>query len=363
MGLDVHKDSIEIAVARPDEEVRSLGRVGYDEAGLVARLRRIAPAEQLRCWYEAGPTGFGLQRALARRGIACQVVAPSLIPRAWGERIKTDRRDAVKLARLGRSGDLATIHIPEPAHEYARDLIRTRARAVQDLHRQRQRMLKLLLRWEMRPPSTLRSTWTHAYQRWLDGLRFADGAQQQVFEHLQMAIAEAEHRRERLDAATRVLATRAPWHQLITALSALHGVAELSAAILVGELAPFSRFADAHKCMAAACLVPREHSSGASIRRGPITRTGSPWARYALVEAAHHYRLCRRTHESKRVRAIRAGLPAVLASHARDAQARLARLAQRLYAHGKAPQLIVVAVARELAGAVWKMGVLIERAD
>lgn len=361
VGLDVHKESIAIAVARPGQEVQALDVIPYDEARLVAQLHQLDAVERLRCYYEAGPTGFGIQRALARRGISCMVIAPSLIPRAWGERIKTDRRDAMKLARLARSGDLRAIRVPDESHEHVRDLLRLRYRAVGDLLRHRNQLLKLLLRWEIRPPTGMRH-WTQAHRRWLEQLPWPRPAQRCAFGAALSAIDDAVAHRDRLDADLQAVIEQSSWLPLVHALTALHGIAQLTAITLILELAPFSRFADAHKCMASAGLVPRERSSGTMVRRGPITRTGSRFARFALVEAAHHYRRIGRTQQSKRVRAVRASQPPAIAAQAAAAQARLQRLAQRMHAVGKPPQVALVALARELAGAVWKIGVLVERA-
>lgn len=363
VGLDVHKDTIAIAVARAGGEVAAVGTIPYDAAQLVGRLRRLAEQGHLTCAYEAGPTGFGLQRALAAAGIACQVIAPALVPHAPGERIKTDRRDALKLARLARNGDLQPIRIPDPEHEYVRDLLRSRARAVRDLMRHRHELLKLLLRWDVRPPVDIHSHWTLAHERWLAQLRLPRPAQQHVFDDLRVVVDSARTRRDRLEQLLLASMAGSPYAPLVDALTALHGVAQLTAITLVLELAPFARFSDPHKCMAAAGLVPREHSSGARIRRGPITRTGSRFARQVLVEAAHHYRRLGRVYESKRVREVRTRLPAPIAAIASTAQQRLQRRANRLLAAGKAPQVVLVALARELAGAVWRLATAVERTN
>lgn len=360
VGLDVHKDSIAIAVARVGGDVVSVGTIPYDAAALVSRLRRLDEQARLACAYEAGPTGFGLQRALTASGIACQVIAPALVPRAPGERVKTDRRDAMKLARLARSGDLQPIRIPDPEHEYVRDLLRSRARAVHDLMRHRHELLKLLLRWDVRPPDDIHRHWTLAHEQWLAQLRLARPAQQHVLDDLRVAVDDARARRDRLERTLLESLASSPYAPLVHALTALHGVAQITAITLVLELAPFRRFPGGHQCMAAAGLVPREHSSGARIRRGPITRTGSRFVRQVLIEAAHHYRRLGRRYENKRVREVRATLPAPIAAIAVAAQRRLQQRALRFSAAGKAPQLVLVAIARELAGVVWKLATTFE---
>jgi transposase len=350
VGLDVHKDSIAIAVAMRDgKPAESLGAIPNDIPALIKRLLRLGPAASLRCCYEAGPTGFVLARRLKEAGIACQVIAPSLVPVQPGARVKTDRRDAVKLAGYLRSGHLTAIHVLDPATEAIRDLERARDDAKRAERAARHQLSKFLLRhgrW-----FEGRSTWGPAHLAWLAKQRFDNEAQQDVMNDYREAVELATARVGRL---TQRLAQRvATWEEapLVTALQALRGVDLVSAATLVAEVGDFRRFGTAAELMSFVGLVPSEHSSGGSRRQGRITRTGNGHVRRILVESAWHYR--RRPRMSKAIRARNDKVSAAVRAIAWKAQQRLHKRLLRLTGNGKPATRAVTAVARELVGFVW----------
>ena len=350
VGLDVHRDSIAIAVAvRDGKPAASLGSVPNDVPGLIRRLLRLGPAGSLRCCYEAGPTGFGLARRLNAAGIACEVIAPSLVPVQPGARVKTDRRDAQKLAQYLRSGDLTPVHVLDPATEAIRDLERARDDAKRAERAARHQLSKFLLRhgrW-----FEGRSTWGPAHLAWLAKQQFDNKAQQDVMNDYREAVEMATARVGRL---TGRLAERvAAWEKapLVTALQALRGVDLVSAATLVAEVGDFRRFASASELMSFVGLVPSEHSSGGSRRQGRITRTGNGHVRRILVESAWHYR--RQPRMSKAIRARNEQVSAPVRAIAWKAQQRLHKRLFRLMGRGKPASQAVTAVARELVGFVW----------
>jgi transposase len=351
VGLDVHQDTIAVAVADgAGAAPRSLGTIP-NEPGAVAKLvRKLGPAARLRCCYEAGPCGYGLYRQLAGLGVACAVVAPSLVPTKPGERVKTDRRDALKLARLHRSGELTAVWVPDEVHEALRDLTRAREDARQDLHRARQRLGKFLLRLGRRPPTGVKA-WTLRHRAWLAGLRLAQPAQQAVLREELHAIEEAGARLARLEDEIAEQAQAGPHAPLLAGLMALRGVALVTAATLVAELGDLTRFESPRQLMAYAGLVPSEHSSGGRQQRGGITKTGNAHVRHVVVEAAWHYRHPPAVRGKLRRRQI--GQPPAVTETAWKAQVRLHGRWRRLLGRGKLRQQAVVAVARELLGFVW----------
>src|SRR5579862_3623327 len=283
VGLDVHARSIRVAAIRADEllEERTLP---YDEEG-VERLLRRWPV--VRCCYEAGPTGFGLYRHLRERGIDCAVVAPGLVPQRPGDRVKTDPRDARKLARLHAGGLLEPIHVPSPELEAARDLVRAREDARLDRMRDRHRLSKFCLRHGLLLP---RSSWSVVRRKWLSEQRFAFAAEQLTFDSYLHAVDLVDARIEQLERAIRDTAEQGPWRELVARLRCLRGVDTLTALALVAEIGDFSRFACAEELMAFVGLVPSEHSSGERRRQGSITKVGNSHVRRLLVEAAWHAR-------------------------------------------------------------------------
>jgi transposase len=283
VGLDVYARSIRLAAVRAEEllEERTLP---HDEEQ-VERLLRRWPG--VRCCYEAGPTGFGLYRHLVGRGIDCSVVAPGLVPQRPGDRVKTDPRDARKLARLHAGGLLEPIYVPSRELEAARDLVRAREDARLDRMRDRQRLSKFCLRHGRLLPTT---AWTVTRRAWLGQQRFERAAAQLTFDTYLHAVDLVDHRIDALEQAIREVAARGPWRQLVARLRCLRGVDTHTALALVAEIGDFGRFASAEEFMAFVGLVPSERSSGEQRRQGSITKVGNAHVRRLLVESAWHAR-------------------------------------------------------------------------
>jgi transposase len=351
-GLDVHKDSIDIGLceAGRDSEVRHLGTVaGGCEAVTKALRRQLAGGKRLHIVYEAGPCGFVLARHFAALGWHCEVVAPSSIPRAPGERVKTDRRDALKLTRLARDGALAVVRVPDCADEAVRDVVRAREDAVREQRNARHRLKALLLRNGI--PYAGRSSWTAAHLRWLARLKLPQPAQQIAFQEYLHAITEAGARIARLEQALRELLCDWPLAPVVAALQALRGVQLIAAITLVAEIQDFWRFPSPRQLMAYLGLVPGEHSSGPKRRLGAITKAGNSPARRMLVEIAHQYRYPARI--SPVIARRQAQLPQAVTDIAWQAQTRLCARFRRLAARRLPTNKVVVAIARELTGFVW----------
>jgi transposase len=344
VGLDVHARSIRLAAVRADEllEERTLP---YDEETVVRLLRQWPGA---RCCYEAGPTGFGLYRHLVERGIECVVVAPGLVPLRPGERVKTDPRDARKLARLHAGGLLTPIHVPSPELEAARDLVRAREDARLDRMRDRQRLSKFCLRHGRLLPTT---GWTVTRRQWLSEQRFDFAAEQITFDTYLHAVDLVDARIGQLERAIREAAEQEPWRELVGRLRCLRGIDTLSALGIVAEIGEFGRFRTAEEFMAFVGLVPSEHSSGERRRQGAITKAGNAHVRRLLVESAWHAR--RRPKVGYELARRQRGQDATVLERAWRCQQRLYQRWQRMGGRGKPQQKIVVACARELAGFVW----------
>jgi transposase len=349
VGLDLHARSAVAGVLDGATGELWTGRVSAASGPLVEWLLGLrAP---VRVAYEAGPTGFGVARACERAGIACLVAAPGKIPRAAAERVKTDRRDAERLARLLRLGELTAVRVPEELEEAARDLVRAREDARADLMRARHRLSKLLLRhgllWQ-------RSAWTREHDRWLAGLRF-DGPLAICFDESYGGVLEAKARRDRLDRAIAELAAAPLYAEVVGRLCCLRGVSTLTALALTVELGDWRRF-HPPRLGAFLGLVPSEHSSGEQRRQGPITKTGNSHARRLLVEAAWHQR--RPLRPSIALTGRRAGQPALVRAEAEAVARRLHRRWWDLERRGKRRTIVAVAVARELAGHCWKLATM-----
>ncbi len=347
VGLDVHADSIAIAVAEPGRgEPGALATIPNDRAVLLKRLRNLGP---VKCCYEAGPTGFGLQRALKAEGIDCVVIAPSLVPTRSGDRVKTDRRDAVRLARFLRSGDLTEVYVPDAATEAMRDLERARDDAKKAERVARHQLGKFLLRHERHYPG--KTTWTVKHLEWVRAQHFAHEAQQRVLEDYLRAVEDLGERVERLTKSIVELVETWSLRPLVKALQALRGISVISATVLAAELGDLARFESAPKLMGYLGLVPSEASSGEGRRQGRITRTGNGHARRILVEAAWAYRF--RARQSRDIALRSAAVSPEVRSIAWRAQERLCAKYRKLTARGKNKNKTTAAIARELAGFVW----------
>ena len=353
VGLDVHKDTVVIAVADSDGTTpQALGTFPNETAGLVKRLKKLGSGYELRCCYEAGPTGLGLQRALKAAGITCSVVAPSLVPKMSGDRVKTDRRDAAKLARFLRSGDLTEIHVLDEQTEAMRDLERARDDAKKAERVARHQLSKFLLRHGR--IYTGKSSWCGMHMDWIRGQKFEQEAHNRVLPEYVRAVEETSARVERL--TKDIVELVQDWHlkPLVDALQSLRGVSTLGAVILAAELGELGRFSTAPQLMAFVGLVPSEHSSGQSKRRGHITCAGNSHVRRILVEAAWAYRF--RPTMSWAIRKRNEGVAPEIQAIAWKAQNRLHGRYKKLLGRGKNKQQTVTAVARELAGFVWAIG-------
>jgi len=360
VGLDVHAATIAAAVAEANGEVRVLGVIPNQPEAVRRLVKRLGPADQLRACYEAGPCGYTLYWQLAELGVACQVVAPTLVPVKAGDRVKTDRRDAARLARSLRSGDLTPVWVPDAAHEALRDLVRAREAAKKDQLRARHRLQKFLLRHGHRPPAGTKA-WTERYRRWLAGLRFELPAQEATrLDYL----TEVDHARDRIARLERALdeaieTVPAPMRAVIQALQALRGIAKVAAVTVVAEVGQLSRFARARQLMGYSGAVGSEHSSGPRIRHGGITKTGNAHLRRIVVEAAWSYR--HRPAVGAALRQRQARQSEAVKAIAWKAQHRLHHRYRRLLGRGKSKQQVVTAIARELLGFIWAIGVAVER--
>lgn len=343
-ALDVHKSSVKLAAVRRDELLAEQS-LPYDHEAVWRALGRWPGA---RVCYEAGPTGFGLHRYLAERGVDCSVVAPGLVPARPGERVKTDRRDARRLAYLHASGLLEAIHVPSPELEAARDLIRAREDARLDRMRDRHRLSKFLLRHDRPPP---KGTWGPTRRRWIADRRFEHPAQQRTLDTYLHALDLVDARITQLEQTIAELAVEGPWADQVADLRCLRGVNTLTALGLVAEVGDFERFGEAAEFMAFTGLVPSEHSSGEKRRQGSITKAGNQHVRRLLVEAAWHSRL--RPKVGQELERRQRGRDSLVIERAWRAQQRLHRRWWRMAGRGKPHQKIVVACARELAGFVW----------
>jgi len=360
LGLDVHAETIAAAIAEPDGEVRVLGVIPNRADAVAKLLRKLGPRERLRACYEAGPCGYVLYWQLVRLGIPCDVVAPTLVPTKPGDRVKTDRRDAAKLARCHRAGDLTAVWVPDAAHEALRDLVRAREAAKQDQLRARHRLGKFLLRHGTRPPAGTKP-WTQRHRRWLDTVTFAPPAQQATLVDYIHEVDHAGARLERLETALDLAIAAAPpaMQAIMRALQCLRGVRQLTAATIVSEIGPLSRFAHPRQLMGYSGTVPSEHSSGSSVHRGAITKTGNAHLRRVLVEAAWAYRFPPKCGDALRTR--QRGQPPGITDIAWKAQQRLHTRYRRLLGRGKPVPHVITAVARELVGFIWAIGIAAER--
>jgi transposase len=363
LGLDVHAETIAVAVAEPEGEVRSLGIIPNRSDSIRKLVKKLGAPEQLRACYEAGPTGYVVFWQLSGLGVRCEVVAPTLVPTKPGDRVKTDRRDALKLARSYRAGDLTPVWVPDAAHEALRDLVRAREAAKQDQLRARHRLGKFLLRQGRRPPTTMKA-WTKGYLVWVQSaVHFAHPAQEATLLDYLHEVEHAADRIVRLERAIDEAVQTAPRQQrvVIAALQALRGIARISAVTIVAEVGELSRFARPRQLMGYSGLVAREDSSGERIRRGGITKTGNAHLRRIVGEAAWAYR--HRPAVGPALRKRQAPLDDAVNAIAWKAQHRLHARYRTLTARGKTPQHAVIAASRELLGFIWAIGVHVEATE
>lgn len=354
IGLDVHKKTIVIAIAdlERQNQPRLYGTIANDLDALDKFCRKIvSTASRLHFVYEAGPCGYGIYRHLTAKGFDCMVAAPSLIPKKSGDRVKTDRRDAVRLASLHRAGELSAVYVPEPADEAMRDLSRARQDAVIATKKAKQRLKAFLLRNNIRYSG--RKAWSQAYFRWLADIAMAYPAQQVALQEYIGAVHEGLHRVERLTDQIRHLAADWRLAPIVSALQAARGVSLVVAVTLIAELGDLGRFQKPSQLMGHLGLVPSEHTSGESTKRGGITKTGNRHARKALIEAAWAYRMPARV--SRPLLKRQEEVPEPVCRIAWKAQLRLCTRFRKLAARGKRKQKVVVAIARELSAFLWAM--------
>jgi len=350
VGLDVHKDSIAMGLAPTGREPpRFVGTVVPHWSALCKALGRLGRRQELQIVYEAGPCGYTLARELRSHGYACEVIAPAKIARRPGDRIKTDRRDALLLARAARAGELVNVTIPDERDEALRDLSRSREDAVRARLKARQQLKALLLRHGHR--YTGKSSWSAAHERYLAGVSFAQPAQNIAFAEYRSAVREAQDRVQRLTEALHGQLEHWRMRPLVEALMSLRGIDLIAAVTLVAEIGDFHRFARASELMGFLGLVPSEYSSGSKRRQGAITKTGNSHARRVLVEAAWNYRFPARV--SRLLQRRQEGQPKAVRDIAWRAQLRLARRYRHLWARKLALNKICVAIARELSAFVW----------
>lgn len=362
VGLDVHADTIAVAVAEPDGEVRSLGIIPNRPESIRKLVAKLGPAKQVKACYEAGPTGYVLYWELTALGISCEVVAPSLVPVKAGDRVKTDRRDATKLARSYRAGDLTSVWVPDAAHEALRDLVRTREDAKQDQHRARHRLSKFLLRHGRRPPEDVKKNWTNKYLSWIkERVHFDQPALEATLLDYVHEVDHMAERIQRLEKAVDEAIEKAPpeMRAVIEALQALRGVAQITAVSIIAEVGSLSRFDQPRQLMGYSGLVSSEFSSGNRVQRGRITKTGNAHLRRVIVEAAWAYQ--HRPWVGGALLKRQQGLDQEVKEIAWKAQWRLHTRYKKLAARGKNKNQIVTAVGRELLGFIWAIAVRTEQ--
>jgi transposase len=347
------KQAVAIADDGRDGEVRYVGEIANSPDAIKKLVTRLSRQyEQLHFCYEAGPTGYGLHRQLSDLGHVCDVVAPSMIPRRSGDRVKTNRRDAITLVKLLRAGELNAIWVPDIVHEAVRDLTRARETAMIDLKVKRQQLLSFLLRHGRNFPG--KKNWTKMHARWLATQKFPHPAQQIVFQDQIEAINAAQVRLLALEQQLREIVPTWTMAPVVAAYQALRGVSFLVATTFVAEVGDVRRFAAPQHLMAFLGLVPSEHTTGDTVRRGSITKTGNRRARRVLIEGAWTYRYPARVSETLRSRLE--GLPLGVRTIAWKAQTRLCARFRRLIANGKTAPVVATAIARELAAFLWAIG-------
>src|SRR3989441_2061901 len=352
IGLDVHKETIAVAYVAEEREaeVLSLGTIGTRQCDIDKVMRKLqAKGKPLHFVYEAGPCGYWLYRYLTKKNLKCWVVAPSQIPKKAGDRVKTDRRDAVQLARLLRSGDLTPVYIPTVEDEAIRDVVRAREDALKDLKAAKVRLKAFLLRQDIRYEG--RATWGPAHLRWLADVVCPTPAQQIVFQEYVRAVSDHTERLRRLEAELPALVQSWRWLPVVEAIQALRGVQFSAAVTLIAELGDLTRFENPRQLMSYLGLIPSEYTTGEHRRQGGITKTGTAHARRALIEGAWAYRYPAKVSRHLQLRLET--VPTAIQDISWKAQVRLCKRYRRLVARGKQVNQVVVALAREMAAFVW----------
>jgi len=348
LGLDVSKNRIAVGILRWDEQVPDTEMLFNDEPSVRRLINRFGDPGRLRVCYEAGPTGFGLYRLLGSMAVACEVIAPALIPRAPGDRVKTDRRDCRRLARLHRAGELVAIRVPTEAEEAVRDLCRARAAVVGDRTRIRHRLSKFLLRHDRVWRQT---AWTLAHERWLLGQRFDDAALRSTYAHYRAMLSAREAELAAVEADLAYWYTHGPFADAVARLAAYRGVAQVGALTIASEVGDWRRFPAARTFMGFTGLVPSEYSSGDAVRRGHITKAGNTHLRTQLIESAWAYQ--HHPNLGVTLRRRQEHVDPATAARSWHAQQRLCARFRRLSARKTSRSVVAVAVARELAGFLW----------
>ena len=344
------RNAVAIADAGRAGELRFVGEIDNTQAATAKVVRKLAAKyERLTFCYEAGPTGYGLYWQIKNLGHECIVVAPSLIPKKPGDRVKTNRRDALSLVKLLRAGELTAVWVPDPRHEAMRDLTRARGAAVEDLRAKRQQVSSFLLRRGLHYPE--KKTWTKMHMNWLASQKLEHSEQRIAFEELMLAVRQAQERIERLEQAIRTAVPDWSLAKLVTALMALRGIDLVSATTLLAEIGDLSRFQAPRELMAYLGLVPSETSTGDTVKRGPITKAGNRRARRTLVECAWSYQHPPRVGKKKQEKV--AAAPRAVREIAWKAQCRLCGRYRALIRKGKLKNVAITAVARELAAFIW----------
>jgi transposase len=361
VGLDVAKDTIAVAVADEGREVpRYLGSIPHDLGAVRRLLSKLGEPEQLEICYEAGPTGYVLARWLRALGIRCQVIAPSLTPQRPGDHVKTDRRDALRLAQLLRAGELTEILVPAEEDERVRDLSRAREDALEDLHRARQRLIKLFLRRQIHHPSELKTRWTKSYYIWLDSLKMEDATDQLVYQEYLQTIKQCEDRIGRYETHMLKLVQSSPLDALVRILQGFRGISTLAAFTIAQEVFTFDRFGEPGKAMSYAGLVPCERSTGLSTWRGGLTKAGNAHLRRIMIEVSWSYRHkpCVKGDLKKRLEQLSPEIQRI----SWKAQTRLhEKYMQLVMQRRKHPNVAIAAVARELMGFLWAAAKTIQK--
>lgn len=349
VGLDVHRDSITSAVLKPDAEVATLDRWFHDEPSVRRFVSTLGPPQTVQACYEAGPTGYDLARLLERLGVATEVIAPSLIPITPGAKVKTDKRDARKLVRLYRAGELTAVHIPTEAEEAIRDLARTRADVVTDRTRARHRLSKFLLRHgEVYRAGT---PWTLGHEQWLRHRHFDDPALSRTFEHYRAILSGVDAHLDAVESDLAYYVQHGPYAASTARLGAYRGVTDLGALSLAAEVCDWRRFPRATSLMGFCGLVPSEYSSGEAKRRGAITKAGNTHLRALLIESAWAYQ--HRPFVGRVITARQGRCSPATVARAWHAQVHLCSKFRRLAERKNSRKLVVTAIARELAGFLW----------